>query len=29
LGIFVEKLAPPLNPGDPDPNLPLSIVLVK
>jgi hypothetical protein len=29
LGIFVEKLAPPLNPGDPDPNLPLSIVLVR
>jgi len=29
LGVFVEKLAPPLNMGDPDPNLPLSIVLVK
>ena len=29
LGIFVECLVPPLNPGDPDPNLPLSIVLVR
>jgi len=29
LGIFVEKLAPPINVGDPDENLPLSIVLVK
>jgi hypothetical protein len=29
LGIFVKQLVPPLNPGDPDPNLPLSIVLVK
>jgi len=29
LGIFVEKLAPPINVGDPAANLPLSIVLVK
>lgn len=29
LGIFVEKLAPPLNVGNPDESLPLSIVLVK
>jgi len=29
LGVFVEKLAPPMNPGDPDPNLPLSIFLAK
>jgi hypothetical protein len=29
LGIFVKKLAPPTYVGDPDPNLPLSIVLVK
>lgn len=29
LGIFVETLAPPLNVGDPDNRLPLSIVLVK
>ncbi len=29
LGVFVETLAEPLNVGDPDPNLPLAIVLVK
>jgi hypothetical protein len=29
LGIFVKELVPPLNPGDPDPNLPLSIFLAK
>ncbi len=29
LGIFVQTLAPPENVGNPDPNLPLSIVLVK
>ena len=29
LGIFVRKLAPPTIVADPDPNLPLSIVLVK
>ena len=29
LGIFVKRLAPPTFVGDPDPNLPLSIVLVK
>ncbi len=29
LGVFVQTLAEPLNVGDPDPNLPLAIVLVK
>jgi|FLYL01.1.fsa_nt_gi Tfp pilus assembly protein PilX len=29
LGIFVKKVAPPVQVADPDPNLPLTIVLVK
>jgi len=29
LGVFVQKLAPPINVGNPDESLPLSIVLVK
>ena len=29
LGIFVKKLEPPSNVSDPDPRLPLTIVLVK